>query len=422
MSRVAIVVDGVSKRFRLQRDRASSVKEAVISRRRRRRDADEVFWALRDVSLEVPEGNTYGVIGHNGSGKSTLLRLMAGIHRPTAGTVTTNGRISALLELGSGFHPDLTGRENVYLNGAMLGLSRAYMRQSLDDIVDFSGLHEWIDEPVKVYSSGMYVRLGFAVAVHVDPEILLVDEVMAVGDEEFQRRCLDHMYALRRDGITIVFVSHSLAMVESMCDEVAWLDHGRMLAQGQAVDVIPQYTDAVNRAEAERRTAEQEQLDAQRSVELEGFHHGSGEIRIYHVDVLDEEWERLPYATTGDQVLLRLWYDAQRQVERPVFSFEIHHETGTHIGGVSTHDDGVDTGVIEVGQGFVDFVMPRMPLSPGSYAVSTKVTNGDEVHVFDQASRIVPLVVRSRSVDGQRGLVQLEGTFAGPTPWEVERT
>lgn len=242
----AIEVVEVSKKFRVHRDRPSSIKEALLSWRRERRVED--FWVLRDIDLTIPRGSFFGLIGHNGSGKSTLLRLMAGIHRPTTGEVRVHGRISALLELGSGFHPDLTGRENVYLNGAMLGLSRRQMTAAMDDIIDFSGIGDFIDVPVKVYSSGMYVRLGFAVAVHVDPEILLVDEVIAVGDEEFQRRCMDHMSGLRERGTTIVLVSHSTELVAALCDRVGWLDHGRLVTVGDPDEVTGKYLDNVGQA------------------------------------------------------------------------------------------------------------------------------------------------------------------------------
>lgn len=239
----AIRVDAVSKRFRLERNRPSSLKEAIL-RMGRTRDTDE-FWGLQDINLEIASGSFFGLIGHNGSGKSTLLRLMAGIHRPTLGTVTATGRLAALLELGTGFHPDLTGRENVYLNGAMLGLTRRQMTVSMDEIIDFSGIGDFVDEPVKIYSSGMYVRLGFAVAVNVDPDILLIDEVMAVGDEEFQRKCLKHMDMLRANGTTVVLVSHSTdLMVE--CHEVGWLDHGRLVKVGAADDVVEAYLASVD--------------------------------------------------------------------------------------------------------------------------------------------------------------------------------
>ena len=202
--------------------------------------------ALRGLTLEVKDGELLAVVGPSGCGKTTLLRLMAGIHRPTTGTIESDGRLSALLELGSGFHPDLTGRENVFLNGAMLGLSRKQMAESMDTIIEFSGIGDFIDEPVKIYSSGMYVRLGFAVAVNVDPEILLVDEVIAVGDEEFQRRCMAHMNLLREKGTTIVLVSHNTRLMTELCDTIGWLDHGRLMEVGPSEGVIASYLAAVD--------------------------------------------------------------------------------------------------------------------------------------------------------------------------------
>lgn len=238
MSQPAIAISEVSKRFRLELDRPSSLKEAVL--RFGRRDVRD-FWVLRDISLQIARGSFFGLIGHNGSGKSTLLRLIAGIHRTTKGTITTSGRLSALLELGSGFHPDLTGRENVFLNGAMLGLGRRRMADALDRIIDFSGIGDQIDAPVKIYSSGMYVRLGFAVAVNVEPEILLVDEVIAVGDEQFQHKCLQHMELLRAAGTTILFVSHNSGLIRELCDGAGWLDHGRMCSVGDPNLVVDSY-------------------------------------------------------------------------------------------------------------------------------------------------------------------------------------
>lgn len=234
----AVEVSEVSKRFRLELNRPTSVKEALL--RFGRRDVRHL-WALRDVSLSIDKGSFFGLVGHNGSGKSTLLRLMAGIHRPTSGRIAAQGRLSALLELGSGFHPELTGRENVFLNGAMLGLGRRQMAAAMDDIIDFSGIGNQIDAPVKIYSSGMYMRLGFSVAVNVEPEVLLVDEVIAVGDEEFQQRCLHHMENLRSGGTTIILVSHDAALMHRLCDRVGWLDGGRLRAVGNVDEVLDSY-------------------------------------------------------------------------------------------------------------------------------------------------------------------------------------
>ena len=241
-SEPAVELSGVSKRFRVELDKPSSFKEAVLRLGRRRVDD---FWVLHDISLSIPGGSFFGLVGQNGSGKSTLLRLMAGIHRPTSGEISARGRLSALLELGAGFHPDLTGRENVYLNGAMLGLGRRQMAEAMDAIVEFSGVGTHIDAPVKIYSSGMYARLGFAVAVNVDPDVLLVDEVIAVGDEEFQRRCLHHMDTLRAAGTTIVLVSHDTALVRRLCDTAGWLHQGRLRAVGEPAAVVEQYFGSV---------------------------------------------------------------------------------------------------------------------------------------------------------------------------------
>jgi len=230
-----VCVEGVSKRFVLLRDK--SVKERLLNVSASRADRRE-FWALRDIDLSISAGGTVGLVGHNGSGKSTLLKLIGGILQPTSGSVSRRGRLAALLELGAGFHPDLTGRENVYLNAALLGMSRADTRAAFDQIVDFSGVEAFIDTAVKFYSSGMYVRLAFAVAVHVDPDLLLVDEVLAVGDEPFQQKCLEKIREFQAEGRTIVLVSHAPRQVEEMCDRVVVLNHGAMIFDGGATEGI----------------------------------------------------------------------------------------------------------------------------------------------------------------------------------------
>jgi ABC-2 type transport system ATP-binding protein len=230
----AIEVVDISKRFRVYRDKPTSLKQRVLSSRSKAED----FWALRDVALDVGEGSTFGLIGHNGSGKTTLLKCVAGILRPTSGTIRQRGRLAALLELGAGFHPELTGRENVYLNASFLGLSRRQTDAAFDAIVAFAELEDFIDNDVKFYSSGMLVRLGFAVAVHVEPDVLLIDEVLAVGDEAFQAKCLDRVRAFQREGRTIVLVTHALDTVIEICDRAAMLHHGELHAIGMPADVV----------------------------------------------------------------------------------------------------------------------------------------------------------------------------------------
>ena len=231
----AVVVDDVWKSFRLYHERNQYLKAAVLRGRRARY---EEFWALKGIDFEVPVGSTFGVIGSNGSGKSTLLKCLTGILHPEKGNVKINGRVSALLELGAGFHPELSGRENVYMNGAILGLTKKEINARFDDIVDFAGLPDFIDTPVKNYSSGMFVRLGFAVAAHVEPDVLLIDEVLSVGDESFQRKCAEKIEQFRRDGRTIVFVSHGLSQVEQLCETVAWIDKGDLKMVGPSGEVI----------------------------------------------------------------------------------------------------------------------------------------------------------------------------------------
>lgn len=238
MSGIAVEVDGVSKKFRLYRERNMTIKSAIM---RGRRSVHEDFWALNDVSFTVPTGSTFGLIGSNGSGKSTLLKCLSKIYYPEKGSITAHGRLAALLEVGSGFHHELSGRENIFLNGSILGMSKKEVTRKFDEIVDFSGVESFIDQPVKNYSSGMYVRLGFSVAISVDPDILVVDEVLAVGDAEFQEKCRQKFVEFKRAGRTVILVSHAMETVKSMCDHAAWLNHGDVVSVGEAGPTIQAY-------------------------------------------------------------------------------------------------------------------------------------------------------------------------------------
>lgn len=238
MSSTAVSVEHVSKRFRLYRERNQSLKSAVL---RGRTSIAEDFWAVRDVSFEVRTGETFGLIGRNGSGKSTLLKTLAKIYHPDEGSIRMNGRVASLLEVGSGFHPELSGRENIFLNGSILGLSRKQLLARFDEIVEFSGVEKFIDQPVKNYSSGMYVRLGFSVAINVRPDILIVDEVLAVGDGAFRKKSQAKFREIMNEGRTVILVSHSLSSVREMCDSVAWLDGGRLQLIGDAGEVTKAY-------------------------------------------------------------------------------------------------------------------------------------------------------------------------------------
>ncbi|RUR01333.1 ABC transporter ATP-binding protein [Labedella endophytica] len=246
MTQAAVVVDDVSKKFRLYKEKNDSLKTALM---RGRRSVHEDFWALNDVSFEVPEGSTFGLVGRNGSGKSTLLKCLAKILYPNSGSITSRGKVASLLEVGSGFHPELSGRENVYLNGSILGMSRKDVAKKFDEIVDFSGVRKFIDQPVKNYSSGMYVRLGFSVAINVDPDVLVVDEILAVGDAAFQAKCKEKFVEFRKAGKTVILVTHSMGNIRDMCDHAAWLDNGSLVQVGDAQSVIKAYTADIDKGD-----------------------------------------------------------------------------------------------------------------------------------------------------------------------------
>jgi len=242
MSEWAVQVSEVSKRFRLYHERNQTLKSAIL---RGRTSKHEDFWALKDISFDVLAGETHGLIGSNGSGKSTLLKCLAKIYWPTSGTIDYRGRMASLLEVGSGFHLELSGRENIYLNGSILGMSKKDIDSKFDEIVDFSGVERFLDQPVKNYSSGMYVRLGFSIAINVDPDILVVDEVLSVGDEEFQRKSFQKFRELKKQGKTIILVTHAMPVVRDLCDSVTWLNNGVLQKSGPTQAVVDAYLDSV---------------------------------------------------------------------------------------------------------------------------------------------------------------------------------
>jgi homopolymeric O-antigen transport system ATP-binding protein len=401
----AVVVDDVSKRFRLYKDRTTSLKERIT---RLKRSTYNEYWALKNISLEVPRGTTYGLIGHNGSGKSTLLRLMAGIHRPTSGHIDVNGRVSALLELGAGFHPELTGRENVYLNGSILGLTRKAINAKIDDIIEFAGLGEFIDTPVKVYSSGMYVRLGFSVAVHVEPDILIIDEVIAVGDEDFQRRCFDHIYRLRSSGATIIFVTHSLNLVQTMCDNAAWLDHGELRAIGSAPDVVHQYLDQVNVVEAERI----ESGHAQARVDSLTERAARGLVSIEEVEFLDGDGKPVQVVESKRPLTVRMHWRSSEAVDEPLFSFAVESEAGVYVANPGMRSTSAPVDQIS-GSGYVDYQMPELALGPGEYTFSVAAHDHSGTTVLDKRERFLTLKVQPGG-DMVYGLIDMLGDWQRP--------
>jgi ABC-2 type transport system ATP-binding protein len=390
----AVVVDGVSKRFRVYHERNQTLKAALM---RRGRAQFEEFWALRDVSLEVPRGTTFGLIGHNGSGKSTLLKCMARILRPDAGRVAVDGTMSALLELGAGFHPELSGRENVYLNGSILGLSRKQLDARFDQIVDFAGLEQFIDTPVKNYSSGMYVRLGFSIAINVEPKVLLVDEVLAVGDESFQQKCAEKFAELKYEGKTVVLVSHALETVRNMCESAAWLEHGVLKDVGRPGDLIDEY---VGDQRAERMT-----------VETGGSRWGEGGATIDSVELLGPGGTPTNRLRTGDSMTVRLRYSSTGRIEQPVFAIEVHHSSGVQVTAPNTWEARKVPDVLPEA-GTVELRVDRMLLVPGVYQISASVGDPYGRHIQDYRHHALRFSVDHGEPRETTALVSLGGTWS----------
>jgi len=393
----AISVDDVSKQYRLYHERNQSLKAAIM---RRARVKYEEFWALRDVSFEVPQGATFALIGENGSGKSTLLKCMAHILRPEKGRIETRGKISALLELGAGFHPELTGRENIFLNGSILGMSKKQLNQRFDEIVGFAGLEHFIDTPVKNYSSGMYVRLGFSVAINVDPEILLIDEVLAVGDAEFQRRCLEKFDDFQEAGKTIVIVSHALESVRNLCDTAAWLEHGLLRRIGTASEVIDEYL-------TESHTDRAADGD-------HGARWGTGEAQVEKIEVLDGSGEPVKRVRTGDTVIFRFHYKSDALIEKPVWGMALFSLDGVWVTGPSTREVGLYPEKLAPGdEGYVDLHVDRLLLLPGTYDVSASLFNITGATVYDMRHRALRFDVEFGDPHEEYGFMSLGGSWEG---------
>ncbi len=361
----AITVDDVSKAFKVFHERNQSLKAVVMRRNRIRFDQ---FWALHNVSFEVPHGSTFGIVGSNGSGKSTTLKILARILEPDGGKVTLDGRVSALLELGSGFHPDLSGRENIFLNGAILGIGKKQLAARLDDIVGFAGLEKFIDNPVKTYSSGMYARLGFSVAINVDPDILLIDEVLAVGDESFQRKCAEKIEDLRASGRTVVIVTHAMGQVRYLCDHAAWIDKGTLRALGPVDDVVNAYV-----ADIHTDTVVDDQGRAR---------FGSGEVRLEKVELISGPQGVGAMAATGEPVTFRLHIEGSGSIPHPVLSLEIWRTDGVHVTTLSTLRT-FDIAEL-AGGSIVDLDVPALAMLPATYEMRVTIADESGQHVVDR--------------------------------------
>ena len=390
----AITVEGLGKKFRLMQDRNWTLKATLLAGHRTRY---EEFWALRDVSFEIPTGETFGIVGGNGSGKSTLLKILAGILRADEGSAVARGRLSALLELGAGFHPELTGRENVYLNGSILGFTSREIRNLFDDIVEFAELEQFIDEPVRNYSSGMYMRLGFSVAIHVEPEILLVDEILAVGDLTFQKRCLDRFARLRDEGRTIVVVSHDLDMIGRLCDSSVWINKGELASVGSSSSVLEDFI------------SHDENSDVNVSDQSHQLRLKPDDL-VKSLELVDVNGHSMPSTASGQPALIRVRYDADKAGEPVTVALGLYRADGTHVSSINsgaTTSAGNDVGVIEV-----DYEMSSLPVQSGTYEISIALHSRDMTKVFERHTHLFRFEVDPVAGSHQTGLVALGGNWS----------
>jgi len=398
MSGQPVTFDHVFKKFR-RGERHDSLRDLIPSAVRRviRRQppvdlGSEEFWAVRDVSFTVGVGEALGIIGPNGAGKSTVLKLLTRILKPTRGHCELRGRVGALIEVAAGFHPDLTGRENVFLQGAIMGMKQAQIARSFDQIVEFAGVADFIDTPVKRYSSGMNARLGFSIAAHLDPDVLIIDEVLSVGDARFQERCLERMRELRARGIPLVFVSHNLLAVLELCTRAILIDRGRVRFDGTPNATVQEY----------RRARPVHDGDPARIDKA---------IHIAGVQLLDGRGRQADAIDTGGPLTIRIHYAATRPVDRPHFGIDICAGDGVHCYGTNTRIDRLEFGTLH-GAGHVDLVIPQLALLPGCYTLSVAIQDTPGITPHDYHYQAYPFAVTSDRRD--LGLVYLEHRWASP--------
>lgn len=413
----AVKIQNVSKKFRVYHQKELNIKYAFLNFLTGKKSSYyEEFWALKNINMEIKKGETIGIIGENGSGKSTLLKLMTKILFPDEGQIETTGKIAALIEIGAGFHAELSGRENIYINGSMLGFSKKEIDENLGRIIAFSGLENFIDNPIKTYSSGMYVRLGFSIAIHVNPDILLVDEILAVGDENFQKKCLQKIQGFRNEGKTIILVSHDLAVVEKICDLVFLLHNGVLAAEGNAVDVISEYHKILYKKEEESLRAEElAQEDVGHPKEAppvpETNRWGSGEAEITKIEFLNDKDLVTDVFMTGDLMKVRIYYTAHEKIKKPVFGIAFYREEGIHLTGPNTKTSNYHIDSIE-GKGFIEYIIPSLPFLPSTYFFTAAIYDFPCVHAYDHWERCYKFnIVESDRIKERYGVVYI------PSEW-----
>jgi lipopolysaccharide transport system ATP-binding protein len=410
----AIIVEQLSKRYELGAlQHETQLREQLVRLLRapfRKRAPKEILWALRDVSFSVQEGEVVGIIGRNGAGKSTLLKILSKITYPTAGRVQARGRVASLLEVGTGFHEELTGRENIFLNGSILGMRKSEVEAKLDAIVAFSGVERFIDTPIKRYSSGMRLRLGFAVAAHLDPDVLIVDEVLAVGDAAFQKKCISAMQDLRGGGRTVLFVSHNMTAVENLCSRCIWIANGSVQLDGPTHEVIEAYMASFTSA-----GSVSSELTA---VDGRG---GSGEIRYTRVEFRSTDGALQPLTRCGKSLVVRLYYHARQTIDKPAFGFRLYTDLGTLVTDTGTWHHGLDIPSVPAGDGFVELEIDALNLMQGRYYLSLKLDHWGTHRLYDTLDNAVYLDVEEAPIYGTpRRLDSRYGLVFFPQRWRLD--
>jgi ABC-type polysaccharide/polyol phosphate transport system ATPase subunit len=418
----AVEVANVSKHYELSGSQFTRLRRLMAPGQPR---DGEGLWAVRNVSFSVERGEAFGIIGANGSGKSTLLQIIAGILRPTSGTVTVNGRLAALLELGSGFSPEFTGRDNVYLNGSLLGLSREEIDARFDDIERFAGIGDFIDQPIKTYSTGMVLRLAFAVSAHVDPDVLIVDEALAVGDISFRQRCMRRIHELRARGVTILFVSHETSDVKALCERCLWLQDGMTRQLGEADGVVAKYLSAtlekeISHARASHATGPAKehagprlaQEDAGFAAAFQGHRYGDGRATILSGTLAGPSGRQIRLLTPLEHVVLRVAFQVKESVDSPIAGFLVRNSRGENIFGSNTARENYPLPPLAAGEKHtVDFHWTAPDLAPGKYHVSLAIADGDvrEFTLCDYVEDAIEVNTAARpAVQGGTGYFQLQ--------------
>lgn len=384
----AIEIKNLSKKYTLTQERPVFLKSLFF------RERKEEIWALKDINLEIKKGETIGIIGENGSGKSTLLKILAGITTPTDGDIKINGQVSSLIELGAGFHPDLTGKENIYLNGSILGLTKKEIDQKLNQIIDFANIGDFIDTPVSKYSSGMSVRLGFAVAVHLNPDILLVDEVLAVGDESFQRKCFKKISEFKKQEKTILFVSHNLIHIESLCNRVVWLDEGEIGSIGKSSKAIASYLDNLDKKE-------EKDLKRSNTLNIAGRGWGTGEALITEIKFLDGRKQEKCLFKTGEEMIIKIKIKFSEDVKDPIVGFIIYDTDGGTIYATNTQWKAIKLGNFKKGSTVYFQSNQKINLLDGTYFLTVAIAHTDALRYYDLREKVASFkIVTNKSSQG----------------------